>query len=745
MLIFHRIEIKNFVCFADEHIEPSVDPDKPLTVIMGGNGAGKTTFLQAVRWGMYGDSGLFCNLPEKFSLHPVDWVPNKEGIETKVAIEFETDGASNSESSVQPSSRKIYRLERSVTTIKIVKNRRGDEPDFTRKDEQISFKRKESDGHWRPHQAGIETVMNQLLPRDLADFFVMNADQATDYVGGTEAKEISRREVIQKTTDAVNSLLGINTFKDARTRVINIAHEFGRKATDVVGSGDLAELQEELEKLRIEKTELEEKLERNSEKKSSFEEQRERCHDDLMREARDSGSHSALAERKESNSRLLKSERQKFETCLNNLASRLKAPELLITLAGDPIARTYETLRPLHEKGLIPQKHIYFVRRLLQENRCVCGEDLSENSVARDRVEKLVEESQEDEKHANYLGKLYESTRDMMEKMRDAIHWSDQYRRESELLSITDSNISEFQNESKEIDEKLARIDQNKIRALTEEMRAFDNQLEIVYRDLAVAQESLDNIESKIKKLEQDIGDQQRRNKEANELLNSKSMADAVGEIILEACSTIQRDQIQGLSEQMDKLFFRMTSGVSTLDTDKNDFKVPLRMITKVGLRPTDDDSEKFEIFAHNVRERSMLPTEINGASRRIIALSFVLALCEESQTKAPLVADSLLNFADGPVRKNVLLVAAKKSIQPILLLTGSDLETSAEVDAVDKYAGATYTLTADREDVVNFASDRPISLVCKCGPRQYCSVCEKHGQKEAPGWVYRDNNGGSQ
>ena len=32
-----------------------------------------------------------------------------------------------------------------------------------------------------------------------------------------------------------------------------------------------------------------------------------------------------------------------------------------------------------------------------------------------------------------------------------------------------------------------------------------------------------------------------------------------------------------------------------------------------------------------------MPPIEINGASRRVLALSFVLALCAESQTYAPL------------------------------------------------------------------------------------------------------------
>ena len=103
-------------------------------------------------------------------------------------------------------------------------------------------------------------------------------------------------------------------------------------------------------------------------------------------------------------------------------------------------------------------------------------------------------------------------------------------------------------------------------------------------------------------------------------------------------------------------------------------------MIAKVGLRALDDSPDEYEIFALNNRGRSMPPTEINGASRRILALSFVLGLCRVSRTLAPLVADSLLNFMSGSVRSNTLRITAETANQPILLLTGSDLESQDEV-----------------------------------------------------------------
>ena len=166
-------------------------------------------------------------------------------------------------------------------------------------------------------------------------------------------------------------------------------------------------------------------------------------------------------------------------------------------------------------------------------------------------------------------------------------------------------------------------------------------------------------------------------------------------------------------------------------------------MIAEVGLRPIGGKPDSYEIYALNRRGRAMPPIEINGASRRVLALSFVLALCTESHTDAPLIADSLLNFMSGAVRRNTLHVTVKNSSQPILLLTGSDLQGPSETEIVDQYAGATYTLTGQWDaidagsggDVLNWTEERPVALVCVCGPRQYCATCERVGQAGSPGW----------
>ncbi|MDE0701435.1 MAG: ATP-binding protein [Acidimicrobiaceae bacterium] len=152
MLILQRVEIENFVCFVDIVVEPSTDPERPLTVIRAENGSGKTTFLRALRWGMYGEKGLPGEVPSRFPIHPAWWHPDTKGIETRVSIEFEADGSSRNYTSTKNDTA-LYRLDRIVKTIGV--DAEDNEQDFRRIEEQPAMLMvKELDGTWNKHEKG---------------------------------------------------------------------------------------------------------------------------------------------------------------------------------------------------------------------------------------------------------------------------------------------------------------------------------------------------------------------------------------------------------------------------------------------------------------------------------------------------------------------------------------------------------------------------------------------------------------
>ncbi|MBR3313094.1 MAG: AAA family ATPase [Atopobiaceae bacterium] len=54
-MLIRSITVENFLPFQGEQsVEFSTDPDRNVTLVMGDNGAGKTSLAQAFEWCLYG-------------------------------------------------------------------------------------------------------------------------------------------------------------------------------------------------------------------------------------------------------------------------------------------------------------------------------------------------------------------------------------------------------------------------------------------------------------------------------------------------------------------------------------------------------------------------------------------------------------------------------------------------------------------------------------------------------------------
>ena len=743
MLLIRRIEITNFVCFDHIAIEPSTNREKPLTVIRAENGSGKTTLLRAIRWGMYSEKGLPGN-PSHFSLHPAQWRPDANGIETKVSILFETDRSSRDHSEGKSNST-VYELRRAVTTVGTEPGNRED-PDFRRINEEAQLLIKEPTGSWVPYEAGVDRVIEELLPWNLQDFFVMDADEAADFVGGSENKIIQRRDVIAKTSFAVSALLGLEIFERATERVRTISQEFGRAATKAAGDKALSEKQAELDQIRQKAEKLAEKVEKNRHEKADLDDRLERARGRLEALIGSLGAHDQLKERRKENQDRREKADKKRSKAVSALSGEVAAIELLGALAVREVAHVRKVLQPLYDDGSIPIRHLVFVQSLLEKGTCVCGQDLTSQSEYRHHVQHIVEQSSGKEEQADYLAQVLHAA-NALRRHENGEQWESRRADYERTIADLEEEVADLIQTKRDIDSKLDAIDNENVERTRGEIAMIQEQSGRVERELVSDQRSLEQDRKTINQLEGIIRSEQRRQSEARDLETYEETATVLVQILEQAYARIRDDQVRELSSEMNGLFAKMAANVvDDEEVEDDQRKATLRMIAKIGLRALEDAPGEYEIFALNSRDRSMPPTEINGASRRILALSFVLGLCKVSRTLAPLIADSLLNFMSGSVRTNTLRITAETASQPILLLTGSDLESQNEVDLVARYGGATYTLTGQWQhtahggDVVNQTAERQVSLICRCGPRDFCNVCERKEQAENPGWTRRNH-----
>ena len=599
MLRLRRIEIDNVACFDSIVIEPSIDLERRLTVIRAENGSGKTTFLRALRWGMYGERGLPGNAT-RFSLHPVWWQPSNDGIKTKVLIEFETDGSTRHHIAGNATNT-VYQLLRSVTTIG-KPAARDDEPDFRRIHEQTQLMVKEGDGTWVKHEADVGIVVDQLLPWGLRDFFVMDADEATDFVGGSENKVMQRKDVIVKTTAAVHSLLGIDVFREASKRVLGIARAFGAQATKAIGDATLNALQDELDQLRAEKAELQEKILDQRTQRADLEDRLGQRRNALETELKGVGAAEELRTRFNDYHRQLSRTKDERKNCLGLLAGELEATDLLASLATSKISVAYDMLRPLYEQGHIPLRQLSFVRDLLKSGVCVCGQDLSEDGLHRRHVAERIAESEEHVERADYLGQVHDAAKSLMDHAA-ATSWDDRSTQLAGYLAASDKGLSDLDLKIRDINRKLADLDEEKVQVIRDEIATLEVQVSKLNRNLPLDEAALPVLIGKIDSLGKQIHQRQRTEREAADKQSAEDMANLVVDVLSRAYGTIQAEQVGELSRRMNRLFVQMAANVSDDDFEEiQRNKATLKMIAEVGLRPIDDKPDEYEIYALNSR-----------------------------------------------------------------------------------------------------------------------------------------------
>lgn len=282
------------------------------------------------------------------------------------------------------------------------------EPDFRRLGEAAQLMKKGPDGAWTP-VSQPKLVIEELLPWGLRDFFVMDADEAADFVGGSENKVLAQREVIEKTTKAVQSLLGIDVFKDASRRVERLKDKFGSEAAKAIGDEDLTALQEELEQWRRQRTGLKADLADQRRQKAELADRLRRAQDDLEMEVKGVVAAEHLSTRLRETRQRKARVSDRYGTTLLRLSGQLESINLLGALARPMIEKAHAELKPLHDSGAIPLRHSQFVRELLEEGRCVCGQNLSTDSSHRRHVEERIVKTSDQERRAEYLEQLYDA------------------------------------------------------------------------------------------------------------------------------------------------------------------------------------------------------------------------------------------------------------------------------------------------------------------------------------------------
>lgn len=363
-MLIESIKLENFRQFQNESITFADGSDgKNVTIILGENGSGKTTFAQAFFWCMYGETSF----------------SDKRLLNSKVA------------SKMIPGSKETVRVELCLKhgLLNYVLTREQvyvrDYTKLTPQNSVFAIATRQPDGTLAyEKKTACEDVVKNILPKELSRYFFFDGERIEKM-----SKDIAGNKKSDDFAQAVNGLLGLNGMLSA------ISHFKG--SSGVVGSFDkafdknsdvkLAEYAATVEHCQGRLDEIEKELE-------AAEDQRKQAEQRMLEKAQEIKKYDdgkkLQREKEQHESEIKSAQKHQAQTCkemfhtFNIGASSFISKSLI-----------YRAMQLLKDETIpnadIPYMHVKTIEYLLRQKKCICGTHLDEGTVAYENVKALMD------------------------------------------------------------------------------------------------------------------------------------------------------------------------------------------------------------------------------------------------------------------------------------------------------------------------------------------------------------------
>lgn len=365
-MLLQSIKLINFRQFIDEEIDfASGENGKNVTIILGENGTGKTTFAQAFFWCLYGET----EFSDKMILNRL--VANKllSGQSAKVTVELRLYHGENSYILTRE---QIYTKDTSGN-IKVANT-------------VFDILRRDKTGNTTTIKPTLrETEVNSILPKELSKYFFFDGERIERM-----SKDISTHKKATDFADAVRSLLGLKGMEKA------ITHLKSGKAS-VIGQYEAS--YDSSSNSRI--AEFTRTIEECSAKIDKFTARIEEL--DRQIELAETRKAQKTAELKQYE------DGEKWQNQKENLEREIVAAQrarsnMVKAICSDFTANvgsflslwmTQKAMRMLQDKDFtgkdIPHMHGDTIEYLLKQKVCICGTHLTEGSMPYEKVKSLID------------------------------------------------------------------------------------------------------------------------------------------------------------------------------------------------------------------------------------------------------------------------------------------------------------------------------------------------------------------
>ena len=479
-MLLQSIKLVNFRQFRNESIDFAGGADgKNVTIIIGENGTGKTTFAQAFFWCLYGET----EFSDKSMLNKMVATEMRPGQDVKVQVEL-----------------KLHHGEVDYTLIREQTYRKDNANRIKADNTVFDIATKDASGNTSYVKKSMcESEVKSILPKELSRYFFFDGERIEKM-----SKDISTGKKATDFAEAVKGLLGLNAMYSA------IQHFNPRVKSSVISSYEASYNSQSNAKIK----EYSDTIERCKNEIASI---------DVRIEELDAEIESAQTRKTEKSAEIKQyAEGEELQEKKEKLIRKIVAAEKSKSNVYKAISKDFNgnlssffsislverALQFLSEKDFagkdIPYMHAKTIEYLLKQKVCICGTHLDEGTIPYSKVKELIDYLPP-QSISTTISDFKKESRRRADDRKDVYG---QIRDNLAIISQQDDDLTDLRDELAEVEGKLSGGDvRAKVRAINSEIQLCDQTIrkDNAERDRKIAEKAR-------KESEMERADTERRN-----------------------------------------------------------------------------------------------------------------------------------------------------------------------------------------------------------------------------------------
>jgi DNA sulfur modification protein DndD len=614
---FKKLLLENFASYYGKHsIEFHTESEKPVTIIVGGGGKGKTSIFDAINWALYGaqyEPEMKRELEKKITdyinvtaLKVADTINASVEMACTLFFDHENKNYRIQQAICAKSNNHVVEItDRTSILYEISPNGNGTE---------ITY---------------IDSFLNEILPSNVRDYFLFNGDRIKHLAMPGSSEEI--RDGIYRVVDLELLQKGAEHLREA-------AKKFRKQAKDL-SVGEVKEIEDAYSTAYEDLDKLKKSLNTANEEKRALEDKIEVVESKLrgMDEVKD------LQKRREILQEKLKYIQDLLKQTTANLRSISSIAILRFVLPDFEILMN--ELNTKRSRGEIPSSiSESLLMDILEIKKCICGTDFKEGDRLYSELERRLNYEKNKEKNGQLLLDLF------FELKQAKFDIEKNFQRLPEFentRSKQERQINEIDKELSDIMVKLKDAPEEEISKLASNLSEFLENLSNNKLLLLTLQKKIEEKDDQIKKLlskREELGVRHNQVKRFQLRDNLAQKAADELQMIFEKFAEDSRREVEVYTRQEFQKF------------------IPTGSALKVGI-----DQE----FHYDVRDENNNPAlqQLSMGQKQSLSLAYITSISRVSEKNPPLVIDMPFGRLDKDVQENIAMRLPDLASQVILLV----------------------------------------------------------------------------